>query len=102
MLETLTAGQFEPLLQSKFRIVYGENRFIEVTLFSIQCWGPSPAEDDRLVRQPFTLLFREDGARHYLPQRIYRLAHEQLGEFEVFICPKGPDGSGMVYEIVFS
>jgi hypothetical protein len=37
-----------------------------------------------------------------LPQRIYRLEHEQMGPLELFIVPVGPDGDGLGYEAIFT
>ena len=37
-----------------------------------------------------------------LPQRIYPLEHAQLGVFELFLVPIGPDQHGMCYEAVFA
>jgi hypothetical protein len=37
-----------------------------------------------------------------MPQRIYRLQHEELGQLELFLVPIGPDADGMCYEAVFS
>ena len=36
------------------------------------------------------------------PQRIYRLRHDRLGAFEVFLVPIGPDAVGMRFEAVFA
>lgn len=52
-------------------------------------------------RAPFSLVFRGPGDR-VLPQRIYRLAHDELGEFEFFLVPIGPDREGMRYEAIFA
>ncbi|HEV7892145.1 MAG TPA: hypothetical protein VGP08_15980 [Pyrinomonadaceae bacterium] len=37
-----------------------------------------------------------------LPQRIYKLEHEQTGEIELFLVPVGQDQRGFRYEAVFS
>ena len=51
--------------------------------------------------RPFALLFRvSDGP--VLPQRIYPVDHDGLGQFELFIVPVGPDEVGMQYEAIFT
>ena len=63
---------------------------------------------DRHAKQPdnhhppgFSLLFQ--GPREpVLPQRMYRLNHDRLGEFDLFIVPIGADDEGVHYEAVFS
>jgi hypothetical protein len=52
-------------------------------------------------RRPFSLVFRGP-QRPLLPQRIYRLEHEELGALEIFIVPICCDASGARYEAVFA
>jgi hypothetical protein len=37
-----------------------------------------------------------------LPQKIYSLKHNQMGEFEIFMVPIGIDDHGIRYEAVFN
>jgi hypothetical protein len=37
-----------------------------------------------------------------LPQRIYRLEHDELGALDLFLVPIGRDDSGVRYEAVFT
>ena len=51
-------------------------------------------------RAPFALLFR--GPREpILPQRIYRLEHDDIGAFDLFLVPVGVEPDGARYEAVF-
>lgn len=53
------------------------------------------------LRPPFSLVFL--GAdEHILPQRLYRLRHEQMGELVIFLVPVGKDGRGVSYQAVFN
>jgi hypothetical protein len=52
-------------------------------------------------RDPYSLVFRGPPAP-ILPQRIYRLRHERMGDLELFLVPIGPDGEGMRYEAIFT
>jgi hypothetical protein len=102
MIETFTAGIFTPHLGTTFRIHLAEVQGLGVELITVtpQESQPlaSPAAHGRRV--PFSLLFR--GPRTpILPQRIYSLAHAQLGTFDLFLVPIGPDAHGMRYEAVF-
>ena len=37
-----------------------------------------------------------------LPQRTYRMEHAEIGTFEIFLVPIGPDEKGLRYEAVFN
>ena len=37
-----------------------------------------------------------------LPQSIYEVVHDEMGVYEIFLVPVGPDGKGMVYEAIFT
>jgi hypothetical protein len=37
-----------------------------------------------------------------LPQRIYHLEHPEVGGFDLFLVPVGPNAQGMQYEAVFT
>jgi len=52
-------------------------------------------------RSQFSLVFRGPAGR-VLPQAIYRLAHAELGELELFLVPLGPDAQGSRYEAAFA
>ena len=54
-----------------------------------------------LERKPFSLVFL--GPREpVLPQRIYPLSHDELGELEIFLVPIAQDADGTRYEAVFN
>ena len=102
MLETFTPETFTPHLGTTFRIHLAEVPELDVELINVtpnETQSPENAEAERR-RAPFSLLFR--GPRTpVLPQRIYSLAHAQLGTFDLFLVPIGPDAQGMRYEAVF-
>ena len=62
---------------------------------------PAAAGQPPRSREPFSLLFRGP-LDVVLPQRIYPLEHPDMGRFELFLVPIGPDAEGMRYEAVFS
>src|SRR4051794_36492005 len=47
----------------------------------------------------FSLLFHAPGTGH-LPQQIFALEHSELGQFDLFLVPLGPEGDRMRYEAV--
>ncbi len=57
--------------------------------------------DESHRREPFSLVFRGP-AELVLPQAIYRLTHDELGDQEMFLVPIGPDAQGMRYEAIFN
>lgn len=52
-------------------------------------------------REPFSIVFQSVN-KEPIPQQIYRLSNEQLGDLEIFIVPIGQDEAGVRYEAVFS
>lgn len=60
-----------------------------------------PAMGPSGVRPPFVLVFLAADPR-VLPQRLYRLEHDQLGEVSIFLVPFGKDASGVSYQATFN
>jgi len=61
----------------------------------------NPAFAPRGARPPFSLLFVAEDPR-VLPQRIYRMAHQALGDLAIFIVPVGKDAQGVTYQATFN
>jgi hypothetical protein len=53
------------------------------------------------VRPPFSLVFVAKDPR-VLPQRLYRLEHQELGEVSIFLVPVAKDKDGVSYQAVFN
>ena len=53
------------------------------------------------MRPPFSLVFLGKDPR-VLPQRLYRLEHEELGTLTIFLVPVGKDAEGVLYQAVFN
>ena len=99
MIETFTHATFADRLGESFPVRLDDGTSIETRLAEARTWG------EELVRGrgrvPFTLVFR--GPRQpVLPQRIYRMEHEGIGEFDLFLVPVGQDAEGVQYEAVFT
>ena len=102
-LETLTLETFAPRVGNHFRIRLQPEHAVEAELIEARALGDpglAPAAGSRR-RKPFALSFRT-GQRGALPQRIYQVEHDDLGAFEIFLVPVGPDAVGMVYEAIFT
>ena len=53
------------------------------------------------VRPPFSLVFVAKDPR-VLPQGLYRLEHQELGELTIFLVPIAKDKDGVSYQAVFN
>ena len=92
VLDAMTAADFAALRGDRFRVDPDgapefDTELVEVTEISR---APGPPV-------PFSLVF-EGGPKRTLPQRLYRVQHEQLGKLEIFLVPVAPAR----YEAVFT
>ena len=97
-VESFSVATFLPLVGDPFQLALTESNFIDLTL--VEASEPQPRSGEGAGRSPFSIVFRGP-LEPVLPQRIYRLRHDTLGSFELFIVPIGPDEAGMQYEAVF-
>lgn len=98
-IEALILADFQPYLNQIFFIRLDSEQRYELELVALEDQGEPPMAG---LRKPFSLTFRNPEKKAYLPQRIYRLEHEQLGSLDLFIVPLGPDADGMRYEVIFN
>ena len=81
-----------------FTIQFADAR-LELTLAEVgrppEHWGRSER------RAPFSVVFRGP-LEHVLPQRVWPLDHEELGQLELFLVPIEPKDGDMRYEAVFT
>src|SRR5436309_3177 len=98
-MESFDASMFSERGGESFRLLCDDGSTLDLELVSFTP-GPVPPGDAG-GRAPFSLVFRGP-LEPVLPQRIYRFEHDELGSFELFIVPLGPDESGMRYEAVFA
>jgi hypothetical protein len=92
MLDTLTLDDFRPLLHGRFRVAPDDAPAFEVELVHVTEIPREPGG-----RAPFSLVF-QGGPNPPLPQRIYRVEHEELGELDIFLVPIAADQ----YEAIFT
>ena len=103
-LETLTVDVFQPRVGDTFRIRVRPDNELEAELIEARALGGGPSRapsDGSRRRTPFSLSFRTSLTAP-LPQSIYEVAHAEMGSYEIFLVPVGPDGKGMVYEAIFT
>ena len=101
MIDKLTHSDFSPHLKTIFSIYYTKEDFLEAQLIQVDIIGTNTKTPD--LRQAFSLLFYvEDGGKGYLQQRMYEFRHPEMGTFELFLVPLGPDETGFCYEVVFT
>ena len=96
MLDQLTIESFEPHLNQTFQVQWEPEGSLDVTL--VEC---APFGHPGKARQQFQVLFIGP-LTPVLPQKIYRMVHEGMGAFDLFIVPIGPDSRGMRYQAVFA
>jgi hypothetical protein len=95
-LATLTAADFEAAIGSDFTVSEPEQDLPGITLDRVILLPEGPGH-----RRPFALRFR--GPATPAPaQGIRRLAHDEMGELEIFIVPIAADQDSTTYEAVFS
>lgn len=101
MLETFTLATFTPRINDAFRISLNSAHLIDVTLIDASSLGdPTRPVVYPRTRMPFSLTFRGP-LTPVLPQHIYHLEHADIGGFDIFLVPIGPDHEGMRYEAIF-
>jgi hypothetical protein len=101
VLDQLTSADFSPYLHQTFTVRLESLEPIALELAGVTELESGGAEPGPR-RRPFSLLFLGPVSHQYLLQHIYRLEHEQLGAFELFLVPLGPEGGRMRYEAVFN
>ena len=92
MSEGLTSRDFAPHLHTRFRVA-------ELTEYELELAEVSDSTNAQL--EQFSLIFT-GVASPWLNQGLYKLAHSQMPECELFLVPIGPDEKGMRYEAAFS
>lgn len=96
MLEHLTRESLSAQLNTKFRLSPEPEKTVELELVEVEAHGDVAGQTER-----FSALFRGP-LDYFFPQSTYRMEHEQLGDFELFIVPIRKDGAGFYYEATFN
>lgn len=94
MTESPTIETFSQLSNKKFVMHFGESQSTELELVNVADVGSS----DRQIQ--FSLVFV--GRNAPVMQGIYRLEHDELGTFDLFLVPIGMDQNGIQFEAIFN
>ena len=97
MVPILTEKDFSPHLNSKFYVQFTDGS-LELVLAEVEPYPAGPTDQSGMDR--FSLFF--DGKGVCLPQNLYHLKHDQLGELDIFLVPVSGNQSGYRYEAVFN
>lgn len=93
--EELTHAKFADKLNSTFQVHLDPSKRVEIKLIEVSELRESPRQER------FSLLFLGP-VDDPLLQSLYRMEHEQMGAFELFLVPVGKDDDGFLYEAVFN
>ncbi len=97
MSAPLTEQEFSQHVNTKFRALAGDQNF-ELELVEVKGYQLKENEQQGLER--FSVFFY---APHpLLPQSIYSMQHEKMGQFDLFVVPIAQQGDGFRYEAVFN
>jgi hypothetical protein len=97
-MATLTEAEFSCHLNTDFDLTFGDEQ-LQLRLVEVKAYLPQANEQSGMER--FSLFF--DGPLdRYLPQRVYRLTHEAMGEIDIFLVPLEKKENAFGYEAVFN
>lgn len=86
---------FQKVAGTKFEVILASGN-VQLVLSKVTDHGSTPAHEQ------FSLMLLGPGDK-FLPQQIYSLRHEILGELELFLVPVGQKSDGSYqYEIIFN
>ena len=95
MEASLTHEEFSKHANTKFQVQVGENAHVDVDLISVSELKIYPQQEE------FAVEFLGP-SNIFLGQGLRNFAHEQMGQFELFIVPIKQDAQGFYYEAVFN
>jgi len=95
MLENSNLAVFSPLLHSQFSVRPTPDLVVALELVQAADRGSNPRQEQ------FALLFRGP-LDPFLPQHLYAVEHDELGQFALFLVPVARDEQGYSYEAVFN
>ena len=99
MSEWQTEAEFTKNLNTIFRVQMDGAKPVDLRLVAVTPRPSDPNEAAGMER--FSALF-SGPLDLFLPQQIYRMAHEDMGEFEIFLVPIAKEKDGFKYEAVYN
>ncbi len=98
MTATLTEEEFSRYLNTTFRVKFTDGQ-VDLELDEVRAYRNKAVEREGMER--FSVYFQGPSEPH-LPQRVYLMQHDQMGEFEIFLVPVSRSERGFRYEAVFN
>ncbi len=99
MSELQTAEEFKQHLNTPFRVQVEAPTPIDLMLVSVESRPIDASEEQGMER--FSVFF--NGSPEFLlPQSMYRLAHPEMGEFDIFLVAIAKNPDGYRYEAVYN
>ena len=99
MSEWQSEEEFKQNLNTQFRLLVDAPKPIDLTLVGVEA-RPSEAHEEAGMER-FSVFFK-GSLEFLLPQATYRLAHAEMGEFELFLVPIAQETDGFRYEAVYN
>ena len=99
MPATLTGKEFSQHVNSKYRVNVDNAEPIELELVEVVEKESLQMEQEGLERFSIYFIGPEDIC---LPQAIYRLTHERMGDLDLFLVAIAKEKRGFRYEAVFN
>ena len=91
-----TRAMFVPYVDTDFRIYTDSPKALKFTLVAVNDIGPVP-DTTKAGRESFVLKFR---GNQLLRQNTYRIEHEVLGRFDLFLVPAGKNKKAIYSQAV--
>lgn len=98
MTAPLTEQEFSKHLKTTFHVIFPDGQ-VDLELDQVKGYLSKHPEHDGMER--FSLFF-QGPPKPQMPQYSYKLQHDQMGEFEIFLVPVSRDDLGVRYEAVFN
>ncbi len=98
----LKLDDFTQYIEQNFSIEADDQTRLDARLIEAKDLG----RDDRehvyeQTRRPFSLLLKTDKSV-FLQQKLYKISHQEMGEFGLFLVPIYDEPDGYVYEAMFN
>lgn len=101
MAATLTENEFSQHLNTKYRVNVEAPKPVELELVEVKTYADKDKPGEQGGMERFSIYFLGP-ADLFLPQGMYQLTHERMGDFELFIVPIKQEELGFRYEAVFN
>ena len=98
---TLTENEFSLHLNTKYRVNVDAPKPIELELVEVKSYVNKDKPGEQGGMERFSIYFRGP-AEIFLPQGMYQITHERMGDFDLFLVPIARQELGFRYEAVFN